>query len=190
MYFGLDSAYPSPNPNGLIAMGYNFVCGYLEADDNQRTPHVWTPEEWQAQANADLMLVPISVAPYGIPTYAQGVSAGNKALEFMQRSKLSGMFVLDVENGAVPTDYTHGVVDAAHAGSCSVGVYGSIPTILGMSQQAGAWFWDYTWLANWVQSGLRLSLAMPDWDMWQYATGPQFDYNVASATMRYAEWNG
>lgn len=190
MYFGLDSAYPSQNPGGLIALGYNFVCGYLGADDNQRTPHIWTPEEWEAQANADLLLVPIFVAPYGTPTYDQGVTAGDKALSLMQASKLSGIFILDVENGATPTEYTKGVVNAAHAGSCAVGVYGSIPTILGMSQEAGAWFWDKTWLANWVQSGVGLHKAMPDWDMWQYATGPQYDYNVAATTMQFAKWNG
>lgn len=171
-------------------MGYDFVAGYLEADNSQRTPHVWTADEWAGMANADLLLVPIFVAPYGVPTYQQGVDAGNKAVDRMQRLGLSGCFVLDVENGATPTDYTQGVVDAAHAGSASVCVYGSAPSILGMSGQAGSWFWDKTWLANWVQSGMRLPLAMPDWDMWQYATGPNFDYNVATVNYPFASWNG
>lgn len=190
MFFGLDSAFPSNNPGGLVAIGYNFVCGYLEADDNQRTPHIWTYDEWASQADAGLFLAPIFVAPFGVPTYEQGINAGNKALNQMQRMNLSGIFILDIENGDIATDYTKGVVDSAHNGKCQVGVYGSYPTILSMSQQAGAWFWDKTWLANWVQSGVSLHKAMPDWDMWQYATGPQFDYNVAVNDFPFAQWNG
>lgn len=189
MIFGLDSSTPSANPNGLIALGYNFVCGYLPAMPGQATPHVWTPDEWKRQHDATMLLMPIFVAPYGIPSYQQGVDAGNFALQQMQNYKLSDIFCLDVENGYIASDYIKGVCDAAHAGSCMVNLYGSASTIQGVSKELGAWVWDKTWLCNPVQSGNKVGPAMPDWDMWQYAFGPQYDYDVATDTMEFATLN-
>lgn len=186
MQFGLDSAWPSSTPTDLKALGYDFAMGYLGG----RAEHVWTPDDWRRHQLVGLQLGPIWVSPSSAGTYGAGVTDGNKALDAMHANGLTGIFFLDIENGIVQTEYTSGVCDAAHAGSCSVGVYGSTPTIRGMVAEAGTWFWDKTWLANWVQSGLRLAPAMPDWDMLQYATGPQFDYDLAVDDMFFASLSG
>ncbi len=105
-----------------------------------------------------------------------GVDAGNAALDAMQAIGLSGIVLLDVESGAIPLDYVAGFVDACHAGECQVGLYGSRPTLAGTFPEAGVDVW---WLAEWVQSGLKLGPAPLNWSMWQYATGPSWDYDVA-----------
>lgn len=188
MLYGLDSATPPSHPETLVAMGYSFVCGYLLALSGQRTPHTWTTTEWALQAAGGLQLMPIAVAPYGTPSYDQGVIAGNDSLEAMHKARLSGILTLDIENGAVPADYTAGFINAVHAGDCSVMIYGSGTTISGLAAAIG-WVWDKTWLANWVSSGQMLKPAAPDFDMWQYATGPVFDYDVAVNDFPFATLN-
>lgn len=179
MQWGVDSSSAPADPKALVGQGFSFAMGYLPALPGQATPHVWTADEWKACNDAGLKLGPIAVAPYGTPTYQQGVDAGNFALASMQDLKLSGIFVLDIENGYVATDYALGVVAAAHAGQCSVALYGAQPTIYGMAQQAGSWFWDRTWLCLPFQNGQRVIRAFPDFDMWQFGWTGQFDYDVA-----------
>jgi len=171
--YGVDSAYPSTDPAALRGLGWGFACGYIGG----RALHVWTAADWAAHAAAGLKLGPIWVAPTGAPPEQVGVDQGNAALVAMQNLKLAGMVFLDVENGATPRDYTRGFLDACHAGACAVTLYGSQTTILGIGDLLGAG--DAWWLADWVQSGVPLRQAPSDWSMWQYSTGPQFDYNVA-----------
>lgn len=178
MKYGLDSAYPSADPTHLKRMGWEFVCGYLGPEGG--TPHIWTPAEWAAQRDAGLQLAPIWVAPYGTPSYDQGVAHGNSAIATLQALGMSGWVMLDVENGAVDPDFIKGFASACHAGSCSVALYGSATTLL-QAPDIDAW-----WLADWIQSGVPLHRPPLDWSMWQYATGPQFDYNVARDDFAFA----
>jgi hypothetical protein len=181
--YGLDSAYPSRDPRGLVDMGYGFVCGYFGG----RALNVWTRNDWQAHAAAGLKLGPIWVSPSGNPPRDQGVDQGNTALLALQMVGLSGLAILDIENGATPREYTIGFVEACHAGSCAVGMYGSRTTINAIGDVLGEG--DVWWLAEWVQSGTRLWTAPPDWSMWQFATGPQFDYNVARDDFPFASFD-
>lgn len=170
MLYGVDSANPSTDPASLKGLGWSFACGYIGG----RALHTWTADDWRRHDAAGLKLGPIWVSPTGQPSYDRGVDEGNKALVAMQSSRLSGNVLLDVENGAQPEAYINGFVAACHAGQCSVGLYGSRATLAGTT--TGVDFW---WLAEWVQSGSRLAPAPLDWSIWQYGTGPQFDYNVA-----------
>jgi Domain of unknown function (DUF1906) len=176
MKWGLDSAFPAEDPGGLVRLGYSFACGYIGG----RAANVWTPDSWRLHADVGLGLVPIWVSPTGTPSEQQGVDDGNAALERMQALQLAGMLILDVENGEAPIDYVRGFVDACHAGLASVGLYGS-RTTLSAIDQVDAW-----WLAEWVSSGRKLGDAPPDWSMWQYATGPDFDYDVAVDSFPFA----
>jgi len=178
MQYGVDSAYPSSNPASLVALGYAFALGYLPGGNEE---NAWTLEQWKAHADAGLKLGPIAVAPFGTPTEQEGVDHGNRVLVAMQNFKLSGMVLHDVENGASPRDYAKGFVDALHAGSCAAWLYGSRTTILSIGDLYDGW-----WLADWIQSGLPLRQAPPDWSILQYATGPQFDYNVARDDVPWA----
>ncbi len=179
MKYGLDSAYPPSDPGRIRALGWQFVAGYLGPIDG--TPHVWTADEWRAAADAHLELLPIWVAPYGDPSNQDGVDAGNAALQAMQDIGLSGMLALDVENGAQPHDFVLGFTSAVHAGSCSVVLYGSGATLVDAHDV------DDWWLADWVQSGPALRRAPLDWAIWQYATGPQYDYDVAVNDFVFAQ---
>lgn len=177
MLWGVDSAYPSPNPSDLVAFGYSFACGYVGG----RALHVWTADDWRTHAAAGLRLVPIWVSPTGTSSYDQGIQDGNGCLVAMQSVGLSGMCVADVESGAMPRDWYRGFTDALHAGQCASGLYGSSPTIQALGDLSDTW-----WLASWVASGQPLRPALPDWSMWQYATGPTFDYNVAVHDFTFA----
>jgi hypothetical protein len=178
MLYGVDSAYPSSNPWQLVNLGWQFVCGYLGPVGG--TPHIWTHTEWKRHADVGLKLAPIWVAPYGTPSEQEGVDSGNAALSKMHELGLSNIIVLDVENGASDPEFITGFCNAVHNGDCSVALYGSESTLLN-APGVDAW-----WLASWVQSGVPLHQAPIDWSMWQYATGPQFDYNVAVDTFTFA----
>jgi len=185
MIWGVDSATPSPNPAGLVALGYEFACGYLGPVGG--TPHVWTANEWKRHRDAGLKLGPIWVAPYGAPGRQAGLDHGNAALTVMQLLHMSGFLFLDVENGAAPRDYAAGFVDAVHAGSCAVGLYGSRTTILGIGDLLGQG--DAWWLADWLPD--PGPAAPPDWSMWQcssvWISGTRYDLNVARDDFPFAE---
>lgn len=182
MQWGVDSAYPSARPTSLAALGYTFACGYLPGGNEA---HEWTAGDWAAHAAAGLKLGPIAVAPYGYPTEQEGVDHGNRALAAMQGFKLSGMLLHDVENGATPRDYAKGFVDACHAGSCAVGLYGSAATIEAIGDLYDSW-----WLAAWLPIA---GAAPPDWAMWQCGSvvirGQTFDLNVARDDFTFATLN-
>lgn len=180
MIYGVDAAYPG-DPAKLAALNWQFVCGYLGGGNETRA---WTSNEWRAFAQAGFKLGPIAVAPFGEPSNQVGVDHGNRALVAMQALHLSGMVLHDVENGATPRDYAKGFVDSCHAGSCAVTLYGSRTTILAIGDLYDSW-----WLAEWVQSGTKLGKAPLDWSMWQYATGPNYDYNVAVDDFKFAVLN-
>lgn len=181
MKYGLDSAYPAADPERMATLGWQFVCGYLGPEGG--TPHVWTLAEWRAQYNAGLQLLPIWVAPYHALGEQSGVDAGNAALARLQELGLSGVVVLDVENGESTPEYVRGFVAACHAGSCSVCIYGAANTLLN-APDVDSW-----WLADWIQSGVGLRRPPLDWSMWQYSTGPQFDYNVCVNDFLFAALN-
>jgi Domain of unknown function (DUF1906) len=182
MIWGVDSAYPG-DPVALAALGYGFACGYLGPIGG--TPHVWTAADWQRHAAAGLKLGPIWVAPYGQPSEQEGVDHGNRALSAMQANHLSGMVLLDVENGATPRAYIKGFIAACHAGSCAVGLYGSQTTIVTTGDLPDAW-----WLAAWLPLA---GMAPPDWSMWQCGSvvirGVTFDLDVAVDDFPFATYN-
>ncbi len=180
MLWGVDSAYPHGWPQALADAGFSFACGYIGG----QAEHVWTGDDWRGHAAAGLGLVPIWVAPSGEPSRDDGVTAGNGALAAMQDLGLSGQLVLDIEDGAVPVDYAAGFIAACYAGQASVAVYGSSRTLRELDGFA-AW-----WLAAWVAPSAPLGPALPDWSMWQYATGPRFDYDVARDDFMFATLNG
>ncbi len=179
MLYGVDSAYAG-NPNTLVTLGYHFAAGYVGG----RALNVWSVDDWRSHAAAGLDLLPIWVAPTGAPSRNAGVTEGNHALEAMQAVPLSGVIALDVENGAQPVDYTQGFVSACHAGELSVVLYGSRTSLESCGGSVDGW-----WLAQWVSSGRALDRAPLDFSMWQYATGPVFDYDVAVDDFRFATFS-
>jgi hypothetical protein len=170
MIYGVDSAFPNPRPNVLLELGWEFACGYIGGN----ALNVWTPGDWQRHRDARLQLMAIWVAPYGVPSRQEGVDAGNEALDAMEALGMTSVLCLDIENGALPIDYLSGFRDSVRAGEVALCVYGSKSTVEVAAQTA-----DSIWLANWIQSGLPLRPAPPDFDMCQYATGPLFNYNMA-----------
>lgn len=182
MQWGLDAAYlpTSSGPERFYAQGWRFFGGYIGG----RAEHVWPASDWQRVAKAGFGLLPIWVAPSTDSSRDQGVDEGNAALAAMQSIGLSGLVMLDIENGADLTTYTSGFVDAVHAGSCRVGIYGTQPTIetVGQNVKTDAW-----WLAFWPGSPMPLKPAPSDWSLWQWAAGESLDFNIAWDGFEFAQ---
>lgn len=170
MLWGIDAATPPTNPRALVADGWAFAMGYVGG----RAAHVWSAADFAECAAAGLSVGAVWVAPTTDTGYDAGVLAGNELLAAMQAHGLTSWVWLDVEDGAVMPKYAAGLVSSVHAGQCQVGIYGSRATIEGMGNLFDTW-----WLASWVTPGAVLVPAPPDFTIWQFATGPQFDYNVA-----------
>jgi hypothetical protein len=174
MIYGFDSAYAPDDATlaDMVGNGWGFYAGYIGGN----ALHVWSHADWARVRNAGLKLIPIWVAPYGTPSYARGVADGNGCLVAMQVLGFSGTMLLDVENGATPSDYIRGFVDAMHAGSAGVALYGSWPTINACEQ-----FVDHAFVADW--SG---QIPPGSWEGWQYATGPTVDFDVVVDSYPFA----
>lgn len=178
MKWGVDASQPLLDREclSLQAAGFSFVCGYLGGN----TPRVWTAAEFLRCVQHELDVMPIWVAPLVDDAGRQwGVDDGNAAIQGMLDRHMSGVLVLDVENGLFPTDYTKGFTDAVHAGSCKVMLYGNNPTL-----EALADLCDFSWLALWG----RPELASAPWpaDMWQYLSSSRYDFNIADNTLPFA----
>lgn len=180
MKWGLDSmAAPVGELEQFFAMGWDWFAGYVGG----KAAHVWTPEEWSRTASAGFALLPIWVAPLVDDAGREaGVEDGNACLDALGAAQLSGVVALDVENGLTPVQYASGFVDAVHAGSCRVVLYGVATTLLTL-EDAG---FDAWWLANWPGSGRPVTGAPPDFTLWQYAEGPQCDFNVCVDDFEFA----
>lgn len=171
MKFGVDAETPPTNPGLLQQLGWEFIAGYLGG----RAARIWTPAEFASCAAAGLELMPIWVAPALEDGYDAGVNEGNSAIAAMHAAQLVGVVALDVEDGQDESGYIAGFVAAVHAGSARVVLYGSQQTLLEAPETVDDW-----WLANWVQQDVGLEPPPPDFTIWQYGTGPAFDYDVAT----------
>jgi hypothetical protein len=183
MRWGVDAAYPpvADQPARLVAQGWSWIGGYIGG----RAEHVWLPSDWENCSVAGLALLPIWVAPASDEPADLGSSDGNAALEAMRANGLSGVVVLDVENGADLTQYAFGFADAVHAGNCRVVLYGTSPTLLSTGNNVKVDDW---WLASWPSSPMPLQPAPPDWRLWQWAAGEAFDFDVASDEFQFADF--
>lgn len=177
MKYGVDCETPPENPSQLEQTGWQFVAGYLGG----RAAHTWQPQDFASCAAAGLEILPIWVSPAVEAGYDAGVLEGNAAISAMQAAGLEGVVALDVEDGEDEAGFIAGFVAAAHAGQLAVVLYGSGQTLLEAPEGVDAW-----WLASWVAQDQTLEAAPPDFSMWQYGTGPQFDYNVAVDTFVFA----
>jgi hypothetical protein len=183
MLWGLDAAYPPPDlltAQDYKAKGWSWFAGYIGG----AALHVWSVQEWQRVYSVGFSILPIWVAPLspGEWTRDRGVQDGNDALLRMVGLGLTSNLVLDIENGEVPLEYAAGFVDAVHAGSCDVTLYGLSKTLLGL-QDVGA---DHWWLAFWTSPALPIYSAPCDWEVWQFNDGPETDYNVAVDSFPFA----
>lgn len=179
MRWGVDCSKPLSHSEAAELAGgsFTFVAGYLGGN----TPKVWTTDDFRTPAAHDLDVLPIWVAPLADePGRQWGVDDGNAALQAMIDRGMSGVLVLDIENGLVPEEYGRGFTDAVHAGKCSVVLYGNNRTLWGMDGLV-----DFHWLAWWGQPK-PVNMPFPA-DLWQYASGERFDYNVANLQFPFAE---
>lgn len=178
MKLGVDSAYASTNPARLTELGWQFACGYIGGT----ALHVWSAEDWRNQKYAGLELLPIWVAPLHTAGYDAGDYDGNQALVKLQELGLAGIVILDVEAGACGPAYADGFRASILAGSCKLGVYGSSGGLTKVGTVSG----DLVWLAMWPTAAQPIGAAPPDFDIWQYESGPEFDYNVARDDFPFA----
>ncbi len=160
-------------------MGWRWVAGYVGG----RALNVWKPAEWQRARTQGFDLLPIWVAPGADDAGREvGTLEGQECVDALQARGLSGIVVLDVEDGLSPEKYAMGFVDAVHAGSCEVVLYGTGQTLNGLVQVG----FDFWWLAQWPLSGQPVYVVPPDWTLWQFGTGPAADYNVAQDDFPFA----
>lgn len=179
--WGLDSASPpdAATAAALKAQGWAFFGGYIGPAG--RAERVWTKAEFATVARAGLQVLAFWIAPLsGDPGYDQGVSEGNAALAAMQARGLTGWLQIDAESGVGPRGWMRGFMDALHAGACKGRLYGTSASIAAIGDLADSWY-----LAGWPTPDTAEALPMPDWDVWQYSTGPAYDYNVAVDTLEF-----
>lgn len=180
MRYGLDAAYPDTTRehlDNLRKLGFEWMAGYIGG----HAWRVWTPDDWDRVYAAGFDVLPIWVAPLSEdPGREVGIEDGNRCILAMQAARLTGVVVLDIENGVRPEEYAAGFVDACHNGLVDVVGYGTAGSI-GMHVD-----WDAWWLAFWPQSPMPLRDAPPEWHYWQYASGQQYDFSVARDAARFA----
>jgi hypothetical protein len=186
--WGLDSAWPPRDDDHAayaFSLGWRFYAGYLGGE----ALHIWQPQDWRRLARVGFKLLPIWVAPLELSgnVRQRGVDEGNAVLDLMHLWGLTGGLALDVENGAAPLEYSAGFLDAIHAGSAQVTLYG---TNLTLDAMGSALPWDHWWLAMWSISDSPLAPAPKDWEIWQYNPGPTCDYNVAVDSFPFAQLAG
>lgn len=182
--YGLDRSAPlsAADAAAAIANGYTFVCGYIYGN----TPKIWTVANIRVVVDAGLAFVPVGVALIASgQSYDSGISDGNGMLAAMQARGLSGVGVMDYENGIVDQDHGQGFNDAMHAGSASTMIYGQASSLVAM---AGPW--DLYWLAKWEGFMSGLQPAPPDWDMWQVEDGSPYDFNMARSDFPFGTFSG
>lgn len=172
--WGLDAATP-PSAAELARLksdGWSFFGGYVGG----HAARVWTKAEFGRVAAAGMKINAFWVAPLsGDPGYDAGTADGNACLVAMQNRNLYGWVQADVESGLTPREWFRGFVDALHAGSCRVGLYGLRSTIEKLGDLADSWY-----LAFYPQPMLsEAQQQIIDWDQWQFSDGPAYDYNVA-----------
>lgn len=171
MRWGLDSAYPPSwsRAQAWFNDGWSFFGGYIGGD----ALNVWTNADWARVTAAGFQPLPIWVGPTALgPGRDMGVADGNAALTRLQELNLSTV-ALDLENSLAPIEYARGFADAINAGSARAILYGAPRTLLELVGQGFA----HWWLASWPTKGQRVTAAPPDWSLWQYATGPEADFN-------------
>ncbi len=184
--WGMDSAYPKSADEfaSLAGQGIGFYGGYVGGS----ALHTWSKDDFAALAASGMKILAYWVGPLGTdPGYDQGVSDGNACLSALQERGLSGWVVDDAESGVVRRQWSQGFVDALHAGSCSVRVYGSPDTLKGMGDIYDSWY-----LAWYPTSGMAAQTFLNeiiDWDVWQFASGPDVDYNVARDDIPFTDFN-
>lgn len=173
--WGIDCAY-APDEAGFAdfaGQGVAFVGGYVGG----HALNVWSKQDFANAVAAGLKVVAYWVGPLGQdPGYDQGVSDGNACLVAMQERGLSGWVVDDAESGVVRPEWSRGFVDALHAGSCSVQVYGTNATLQGMGSLYDSWY--LAWYSASGMSTATFLMEIIDFDIWQFQDGPNFDYNV------------
>lgn len=179
MRWGLDCAY-MPDAQVMKRQhdwGFSWVAGYIGG----RAEHVWPAMHWIQAFEVGLDVLPIWVAPLADDAGRQaGVDDGNAALLEMQMTGLTGVLVLDVENGLEPIEYAAGFLDAVSAGDCEVALYGTLGTIVAL-QDIGFSQW---WLARWGAPTANDTVIPVHF--WQCSTGRTFDVNIADDTARFA----
>jgi hypothetical protein len=179
MIFGIDSGYPSSDPSALAANGWKFAGGYIGGS----ALHTWTKNDWERYVAAGFKILPWWVAPESSGTSDSGSYDGNQALGAMISVGLTGCLCLDVESEALSVEYAQGFYNSVHAGSCRVGVYGTPTTLVRLASIP----WDFRYLASWPNAGTDETFAPPHCHIWQYASGPTYDYSVAPDDFKFAE---
>lgn len=182
--WGLDSAYaPSAQAaSKLLSEGWAFYGGYVGG----HALHTWSKADFDVVASAGFKLMAFWVGPLsGDPGYDAGVNDGNACLVAMQQRGLTGWVTDDAESGIVRPLWSQGFVDALHAGTCSVRVYGTRATLQGMGGIYDSW--HLAWYPTTLQG--VASQQIIDWDIWQYSDGPVYDYNVAREDTPFTGYN-
>src|SRR6266702_673958 len=101
-------------------MGWRWVAGYVGG----RALNVWKPAEWQRARTQGFDLLPIWVAPGADDAGREvGTLEGQECVDALQARGLSGIVVLDVEDGLAPGKDAMVCVDAVDAGGGEFGVY-------------------------------------------------------------------
>lgn len=179
MKWGVDGASEPTEPemDALLYSGISWVAGYIGG----RALNVWSPEVWRVLHEDGMELLPIWVAPLSAddPGREQGIQEGNEALVTMQSLGLTGLVVLDVENGLEPYEYALGFRDAVNNGECALVVYGTNSTLWALRTAL-----NFAWLANW--SNPRPEDQPYPADLWQYGTGSRWDYSIADNGFAFA----
>ena len=179
--YGLDSSTPPTlaQATKFFDLGYRFWGLYVDGN----TPHKWTVPEIELVTSVGFQIVPITVALLtNNLSYQDGVDAGNSMLAAMQARGISGLGVLDVENGLEPVDFVHGFGDAMHAGQTSSMLYGLGNTLVSCAAPSV----DLYWLARWMSFLNGVPPAPPDWDVWQVEDGTPCDFNAARSDFPFA----
>lgn len=186
--WGMDSEYaPSAQQFQQFAdEGVAFYGGYIGG----HAGNVWSKQDFANAAAAGMKIVAYWVGPLSNdPGYDQGVADGNACLAAMQERGLSGWVCEDAEGGIVRPQWSQGFVDALHAGSCSVQVYGATITLQNMGSIYDSWY--LAWYTTPGQSTKTFLDQIIDFDIWQFGDGPNQDYDLCrDDCSTFASYNG
>lgn len=181
MLWGLDSSTPPAAGRAvdLKTFGYDFYGLYVHGN----TPYIWNRADINVVAKVGFKILPISVAPLGMPDAYKGSLDGANCLLNLKARGLGNTVCLDIENGAVPREYVLAFVAQLNNAGYKVCLYGTTNTLVALGKPDLV---DLTWLAYWPVFSSIVHSAPYDWDMWQFVDGTEADQNVCRDDFPFA----